>query len=58
MGSTGLYQVLVQDLKDMFDLEDHNGAPAYDSYEECADRWFARFPKYAHRGQKYEMIFM
>ena len=45
-GSVIFTRAVGQDLKTMFNLEDHRGDPAYASYDECAKLWFEDFPQY------------
>lgn len=45
-GSAILTRAVGQDLKELYDLEDHRGDPKYASYDECAEKWFAQFPSY------------
>ena len=45
-GSVTFTRAVGADLKKYFDLEDHRGDPAYASYDECAELWFAKYPQY------------
>ncbi|MCF0229368.1 MAG: QueT transporter family protein [Parasporobacterium sp.] len=45
-GSVKFTRDLGEDLKEMYDLEDHRGDPAFASYDECAKLWFDRYPGY------------
>ena len=45
-GSVVFTRAVGEDLKELFDLEDHRGDPAYASYDECAELWFKKYPQY------------
>ena len=45
-GSVIFTRAVAEDLKELFDLEDHRGDPAYASYDECARLWYAKYPEY------------
>ena len=51
-GSIVFSRALAEDLRKLYDLPDHRGDPAYASYQECAEQWFAAFPKYDVRNFK------
>ena len=48
-GSVKFTRAVGKDLKEMYDLEDHRGDPAYASYDECAELWFAKYPQYRNK---------
>lgn len=45
-GSVKFTRALGEDLKEMYDLTDHRGDPDYASYDECAKKWFSKYPEY------------
>lgn len=45
-GSVKLSRAVGEDLKELFDLPDHRGDPAFASYDEAAKQWFAKYPQY------------
>lgn len=46
-GSVTFSRRLGSDLRDMFDLPDRRNDPAYDTWQQCADDWYAKYPQYA-----------
>ncbi len=48
-GSVIFSRKLGADLKDMFDLPDRRGEEKYESWNTCADKWYAQYPE--HRPQ-------
>lgn len=46
LGSSKLTRAVGRDLKELFDLEDHRGDPAYESWDKEAERWFKLYPQY------------
>lgn len=45
-GSVKFTRAVAEDLIKYYDLEDHRGDPAYASYDECAEKWFEKYPQY------------
>ena len=45
-GSMKMSVRLGQDLKDLYDLADRRGDPAYASYDECSQIWFEKLPSF------------
>ena len=51
-GSAVFTRALGKDLKELYQLEDHRGDPAYASYDLCADEWFSTFPQFDRRNRQ------
>lgn len=45
-GSVNFSRKLGQDLRDRFSLPDRRGDGAYQTYQACADQWYAQYPMY------------
>ena len=45
-GSVKFTRAVGEDLKELFDLEDHRWDSKYASYDECAEIWFTKYPAY------------
>lgn len=51
-GSMTLSRQLGADLRALFDLPDRRGNAAYESYQRCADEWYAIYPGFESSGVK------
>ncbi|MCF0228459.1 MAG: hypothetical protein HUJ76_02035 [Parasporobacterium sp.] len=46
-GSVTFSKKLGQDLTEQYDIPDRRGQEGYESYDTCAEKWFAAYPEYA-----------
>ena len=50
-GSATFTRRLGSDLKERYDLPDRRGDQRYESWQNCADEWFAKYPDYKLEGE-------